>query len=232
MPPSYGHGHADALSFMLQADGRDVFIDPGTYTYTGDPDWRRYFRSTEAHNTVTVNNSDQSRQDGCFMWSNPVSSRLIAVETDDGVCGRMLADHDGYSASGIRHCRGIAWSRNEWLLVWDGLFGADVNSLDLHWHVAMQPRWIDNQTFDLQDGEIRLRIQCLGGIATTHSGERSPLLGWRAPSYGSTAPIWTIRLHSEASLPHSFTTIIGLQGQLPAKEAIESSLKWIRQEAH
>ena len=75
MPPSYGHGHADALSLLLRVNSKDIFVDPGTFTYTGDPIWRQYFRSTRAHNTVTVNAKDQARQDACFLWSKPFNTQ-------------------------------------------------------------------------------------------------------------------------------------------------------------
>jgi len=38
-----GHGHNDALSFELAAAGRSVLIDPGTYTYTGEPEGAMHF---------------------------------------------------------------------------------------------------------------------------------------------------------------------------------------------
>ena len=40
------HGHADALSFVLNVGDREILVDPGTYAYHTDPAWRRYFRST------------------------------------------------------------------------------------------------------------------------------------------------------------------------------------------
>ena len=44
-----GHAHADALSVELRVGGVDVLADPGTFTYQGEPGWRRYFISTRAH---------------------------------------------------------------------------------------------------------------------------------------------------------------------------------------
>ena len=55
-----GHGHYDALSIEV-ASGRPLVVDPGRYTYCDDsPHWRRWFKSTAAHNTVTVDGLDQT----------------------------------------------------------------------------------------------------------------------------------------------------------------------------
>ena len=48
------HAHSDALSLEVRVGGVDILADPGTYCYHGEEEWRDYFRSTIAHNTVEV----------------------------------------------------------------------------------------------------------------------------------------------------------------------------------
>jgi Heparinase II/III-like protein/Heparinase II/III N-terminus len=56
-----GHGHYDALSLEAYAYARPLVVDPGRYTYSeSGPNWRRWFKSTAAHNTVTVDGRDQT----------------------------------------------------------------------------------------------------------------------------------------------------------------------------
>lgn len=58
------HGHFDALSFELAANGRALVVDPGRYTYSEsgeDKNWRVHFRCTAAHNTVCVDGLNQTR---------------------------------------------------------------------------------------------------------------------------------------------------------------------------
>ncbi|CAD5373919.1 Heparinase II/III-like protein [Rubrivivax sp. A210] len=60
------HGHFDCLSFELAAHGRSLIVDPGRYTYSEAPDpadgtnWRLRFRGTAVHNTVCVDDRQQT----------------------------------------------------------------------------------------------------------------------------------------------------------------------------
>ena len=92
------HGHADALSLEVRADGVDILADPGTYRYQGSEEWRRYFRSTRGHNTLEIGGVSQSVDGGPFMWTRHAGARLIAAEgLDDGERGVWEAEHDGYA---------------------------------------------------------------------------------------------------------------------------------------
>ncbi|MEI6084963.1 MAG: alginate lyase family protein [Verrucomicrobiota bacterium] len=66
LPPNCAHSHADLLSPILWLRGEPVFIDPGTFTYNGDPQLRRQFRT--AHNTLLLPQADPT---GTFSWTNP-----------------------------------------------------------------------------------------------------------------------------------------------------------------
>ncbi len=54
-----GHGHNDKLSLELFLGG-DVIVDPGSFSYTGDPAARNAFRSTAAHATLQVDALEQN----------------------------------------------------------------------------------------------------------------------------------------------------------------------------
>ena len=63
-PLGFGsHGHYDLLNFEAAACGHSLIVDPGRYTYSEDSsdsvNWRRVFKGTAYHNTVTVDGKDQ-----------------------------------------------------------------------------------------------------------------------------------------------------------------------------
>jgi hypothetical protein len=85
-----GHGHADALSFILCQGGRPLIIDPGVFSYHDKP-WRDHFRSTSAHNTVTLDGEDQCVFWGPFRAAYPPRVRLL-----DWSEKHVAGEHEGY----------------------------------------------------------------------------------------------------------------------------------------
>src|SRR5215813_10291428 len=73
-----GHAHSDALSIEFASGGVTWLVDPGTFVYAADPRTRDEFRSTAAHNTVTVDDQPQSIPSGLSGASKPFSWRTAA----------------------------------------------------------------------------------------------------------------------------------------------------------
>ena len=89
------HGHGDALSFEWTVAGNRIFVDTGVYEYSAG-NKRSYSRSTRAHNTVSLDELDQSE----FWSSFRVGRRARIIELDylslsDGFI--LKGAHDGYS---------------------------------------------------------------------------------------------------------------------------------------
>lgn len=104
------HGHADALSFILHLDGHPVFIDSGTYTYHTEPDWRRYFIGTLAHNTIRINQKDQALNGGPTLWTRHYTTTVINLESTETV-GIVKATHNGYNDENVQHIREIRFDK-------------------------------------------------------------------------------------------------------------------------
>ena len=78
-----GHAHADALSIEVRHHGVDILADPGTYCYHGEGEWRQYFRSTAAHNTLALDGTDSSRSGGPFLWTRHATTVTTGCDTGD-----------------------------------------------------------------------------------------------------------------------------------------------------
>ena len=116
------HGHADANALTLAVDETPVLIDPGTFMYHGQHDWRSWFRGTRAHNTLSIGSVDQSQISGPFMWSHKANARLQHLAPAPQ--WSITASHDGYRRNfGVDHQRSVT-ATNDGLLIVDTLVPA------------------------------------------------------------------------------------------------------------
>ncbi len=223
MGPSYGHGHADALSLVMDISGKELLVDPGTFSYTGDPEWRSYFRSTPAHNTICVDGRDQAQQATAFQWSRPYTAELVGSHLiEDGVI-ILHARHNGYADVGVEHIRYTIVVPDTAVIVLDQINGAGTHKLDQYWHLAADPV-VENGIlsfsgyghvvlFGLQDDDF-----------TLHKGELDPICGWRSSCYGVREPITTVKKSYMGELPHEFVTTMELNGKHLNNEMLKSYL--------
>ena len=92
-----GHRHNDQLSFELNVGGIDFIVDPGTGTYTADPQTRNAFRATATHSTVEVPGREQNpvRPGLQGLFALPDGADARAVET---LAMRFAGEHRGFGA--------------------------------------------------------------------------------------------------------------------------------------
>jgi uncharacterized heparinase superfamily protein len=101
-----GHAHSDALSIEFASGGVTWLVDPGTFVYAADAKTRDEFRSTAAHNTVTVDNQPQSVPSNPFSWRTAAKCRLREFAERGGAIF-FQGSHDGYERLGdpVTHTR-------------------------------------------------------------------------------------------------------------------------------
>ena len=191
------HGHADALSLWLSVGGREVLIDPGTYAYQAHPEWRRYFRGTAAHNTVSIDGMDQAVNGGKFMWLTGYQAectRFAPGEREDVFVGR----HDGYRrlADPVVHERSVRYEKDaRRIVVEDTLHCQEVHTVRRHWHVAeglavhVLPRGCR-----AEDAGMSTEIRVLDAASELHlaRGEERPACGWVSRRFNEKQPTNTL----------------------------------------
>jgi len=201
LPGIAAHAHADALAVEVRYDGIDVLADPGTYCYHGDTAWRRYFRSTLAHNTIEVDGTDQSVSGGPFLWTRSAESQVDAVGANNG--GQTwIGHHTGYERLGVRHDRvvslDVATTR---IALVDVLTVHDRRSHRIRMTYHLGPTVTATLegasaqlTWPSRDGRTCQATLHLPGALTwsSHRGESEPVLGWYSPRFGERVPTTTL----------------------------------------
>ncbi len=198
------HAHSDLLSFELSLEGQRVIVDAGTYEYT-DGNWRDYFRSTRAHNTVSVDGAEQSDAWGSFRLgrrAKHIPGKII--KTSLGSC--FVGGHRGFTTPtvNVAHHRRIAClDASVWIVV-DELIGAGKHAIEnyLHFHPAIdvQKESENVLTFSLNDSTYR--VESFGvQQAKLISAAEQPIQGWYSDAFGKKTPSPTWVMSANANLP-------------------------------
>jgi hypothetical protein len=210
------HAHADALSLEVRHDGVDVLADPGTYCYHGQPEWRRYFRSTLGHNTLELDGTDQSVSGGPFLWTRQARSRVLVSDTSGEGTARWCAEHDGYAPSVHRRRVELTAASRELRVVDEVRGPRRAVRLAFHLGPAIAADLVGHRA-ELtwtRDGEDRSAVLDLPGQLTwsAHRGESDPPLGWYSAGFGRKEPATTLIGTGFADDAEGFTTVLGFHG--------------------
>ncbi|MEV5548331.1 alginate lyase family protein [Streptomyces sp. NPDC052309] len=210
------HAHADALSVEVRHDGVDVLADPGTYCYHGQPEWRRYFRSTLGHNTLQLDGEDQSLSGGPFLWTRHARSRVLAVDTSGEGVARWCAEHDGYQPSVHRRRVELTAASGELRIVDEVRGPRRAVRLAFHLGPAIAADLADGRAALTwtRDGEDRSAVLDLPGRLSwrAHRGETDPPLGWYSAGFGRKEPSTTLVGTGFTDGAEGFTTVLRFHG--------------------
>ena len=214
------HAHADALSLEIRHDGVDILADPGTYCYHGEPEWREWFRSTAAHNTVELGGVNQAESGGPFLWNTHPQTATLSCDVGEQPTQTWTAEHDGYLRldTPTRHRRSVTLdSPQRRLTIIDTFDTPAAVSVRLYWHLG--PDIVvdldgTRATLRWQRGPDRRQGTLLlpDGLSwTVHRASVDPVIGWYSPRFGTRVPATSLvgsgmaasasRLITELELP-------------------------------
>jgi uncharacterized heparinase superfamily protein len=201
------HVHADALSFELSLGQQRVLVDGGVFGYAAGP-LRDRLRGTAAHNTVTVDNAEQSEVWGSFRVGRRAHVKMLHCSQD-----LLVGMHDGYARLGVRHERridaveGVGWRILD-ILTGRGAHTADAR-LRLHpslrWRQAAEGRWLACDT----SGVALLEVHPIGNPALDLEA------GLYAEHFHQLQDVEVLRLRRTGDLPHVFGCWLLLPGAEP-----------------
>ena len=130
------HAHNDQLSFELSINAQDVFVDRGTHQYSANSDLRNLYRSTEAHNTLQINDLEQNQLSSAIFTLSDQTKTTLLEETKSSI--RCM--HSGFnyiSTSNHTHERNFKLNKNE-LLIRDVIGGVEYQDT-LNWYFHLAP---------------------------------------------------------------------------------------------
>lgn len=123
------HNHTDNLSFELSAYGRRFMTDASCYNYSGEPEWRLWFRRPQTHQMITIDDA-------------PVASRGKTVMTKS-VPGLDVAVLENQAAKDFTHRRSFMLVDNAYIVLLDEVKGAATGTVRQHLQLDPAPVQID-----------------------------------------------------------------------------------------
>jgi heparinase II/III-like protein len=189
------HAHADALTVEVRYGGVDILADPGTYCYHGEPEWRSYFRSTIAHNTLEIAGRSQSADGGAFMWLR--QARTWEIEASPV---SWTAEHDGYAVlkPSATHRRSVQLHSDARVIEITDVVHTARHDVRLAFHLGPCIRAeLDGSRVMLKWPDAAVPGTALLELPdslrwTIHRGQTAPILGWYSPGLGRRIPTTTL----------------------------------------
>jgi len=216
---NYVHAHADALSFEYASNGVTWMVDPGTYTYTKDPELRDQFRSSSAHNTVVVEGQSQSQSNGPFSWAQVAESTLqeVTATAEAAMCRGV---HNGYERFDppVRHQRSIQLIKrsdrpaSSYLLIEDRIITVGSYRYQLRFHLApdCKPTHGNGRCVVHHPNGPQLAVG-IWLVNPQRAGTAIPIgveEGWVSPEYARKLPAPILVANAEGAGEQIFVTVL------------------------
>ncbi|VAW83428.1 Heparinase II/III-like, partial [hydrothermal vent metagenome] len=199
--PDYqpGHAHCDTLSYELALNGQRIIVDSGVHDYENS-ELRRYVRGTRAHNTVMIDNEEQSEVWGVFRVARRAKPVYANINKVSEHSVRFSGAHDGYKRLQgepmherfIHYCNGNLWE------VTDVIKGSGFHLCEsfIHIHPDFSAR-LDDDSICLLDN-----TNSVIAIITINSADQVSIeKGWYCPEFGKKFENDVVVLQTKGNLP-------------------------------
>lgn len=173
-PPAFWHNQPDNGTFELWYKGQNLFPDSGAYIYSGDDEvmkWRRWFRRTDSHNTITLNNKNIDNTDSkTLLWNPDCQSPVLVTE------------NEGYE--GFFHRRSVFFVDRKYFAIVDEVHGPATGTVNLNYQMPMGEILTDTGDMTAAtsfEAGSNMILKCFAPEGTRMNvGD-----GWHSPAYRS-----------------------------------------------
>lgn len=222
------HKHADSLSFTFSAGGCPIFIDPGTYTYFLTQKWRKYFKSTRAHNTMNVEGIDQVTIFENSMQMGTIESKVLKHEQ----LVNIRCSHNGYLRleKPVSYVREIAFDRNNrvWNLI-DETSSDGKNNIEFNLHLHPECTILE-----IIDYVIKIKFPkgiCFfkfddGLTLKRYFSDVNNMAGWYSPLFDVRMPAITLRFVKEIN--GSYTFLNNFRVEFKSNKLLKTGIKILK----
>ena len=141
--PDYAwHSQYDNGNFELYAYGRNFMNDSGAYIYdSGDieeQNWRKWFKSTHAHQTLTLDNKNTDHKTNHIFWKTSKDFSCLVFENQ--------------SYNDLKHRRTTLFVDNKYFLIYDEAIGAAAGKVNVHFQLIPCKKTINTSDFSVSTG--------------------------------------------------------------------------------
>jgi Heparinase II/III-like protein/Heparinase II/III N-terminus len=210
-------GDAGMLHVDIWWRGKNIAVDPGTYSYNAPFPWNTALTDTAYHNTVTVDGKDQMERVSRFVFLPWLRGHMTAsLRSPSGHLAYWEGEHDGYTrlTPPVIHRRAVVQLGSEHWLILDRLHSRGEHDYRLHWLLADTPYAWDPErgrlVLETTIGRYTVEIgssQEQDGLSLVRCDSTTPR-GWRSLYYGDREPAVSIcsSIHGRGA---DFWTLMG-----------------------
>lgn len=161
-----GHGHADNLALQVRYDNKDVFIDPGRYTYK-DCKKRYQLKSAEYHNTYTIDNKGFSVPIGTWSYES-IAPSLPSFHSFTESIDFVQGSHLGYAP--LTSARFVFRLLDEAILICDKVYGEKEHKIEEYYNfLARYEESLDFNGLKIKDDDLTCYLHVANGVLVDFS---------------------------------------------------------------
>lgn len=184
-PFGYGHQHEDKLQIIVEAYGKLLLVDPGTFTYERSK-WRDYFIDSPSHNVVLVDGQPQRRrgaQRDTYIAKQPAAAIWKTGADSDYVEATFDESFGGSVKRGVTHTRAVLFVKPGFWVVLDTLTSSDgkPHTYDALFHFDASVKTDGVRVVTQNAGEANLTVAArpdAGLSLRIVEGQEEPVQGW------------------------------------------------------